>query len=137
MDDLRLWSRQEIGRMKLDLERLFDNFVADMGLPCCIHTSVKPYREGFIVRTVLPGVDAEHLRVIVDERRVTVEAEAVMEHGPHRTRRGISRTVSLPLPVDPDRVEAGFENEILEIKLPKRSPQGPRVIIPRAGRIAP
>ncbi len=131
MDDLKLWSRREIGRMKLDLERLFDDFAADLGLPCCVHTSVKSTDEGFVLRTMLPGIRPEDLSITVDERRVLVQAEMLLETGARHTLR---RSVTLPAPVDPERAEALYEEGVLEVKLPRRSPRRPRTLVIRIGR---
>ncbi len=137
MDDLKLWSRREIGRMQLDLERLFDDFTADLGLPCCSHTSVESTADAFVLRTVLPGIRPEDLSITVDEHRVQVQAVIQVDEQGRGVRRTMRRSVSLPAPVDPERAEAQYADGVLEIRLPRRSPRKPRILAIRIGRSEP
>lgn len=137
MDDLKLWSRREIGRMQLDLERLFDDFTADLGLPCCSHTSVESAADAFVLRTVLPGIRPGDIDITVEEHRVQVRVEMLVETGGRGSRRGLRRSVSLPAPVDPEKAEASYEDGVLEIRLPRRTPRQPRTLVIRIGRSEP
>jgi HSP20 family protein len=137
MDDLKLWSRREIGRMQLDLERLFEDFTADLGLPCCTNISVVSSEQGFVLRTVLPGIRPEDLRITVDEHRVQVQAVIQVDEQGRGVRRTMRRSVSLPAPVDPERAEAQYADGVLEIRLPRRFPRQPRILAIRVGRSEP
>ena len=137
MDDLKLWSRREIGRMQLDLERLFDDFTADLGLPCRTGISVASSEQGFVLRTVLPGIRPEDIDITVDEHRVRVRAVIQVDEQGRGMRRTLRRSVSLPAPVDPERAEAVYEEGVLEIRLPRRSPRQPRILAIRIGRSEP
>jgi HSP20 family protein len=92
-----------------------------------------------------PGVDPSALEISIDENVLTIagsisnvakstEAEGAtwflheMPHGEFR------RTLTLPVDVDADGVEATFENGILRLRLPKAEAAKPRQIKVRAGQ---
>lgn len=62
---------------------------------------------------------------------LTVRAEKKQErngerHGVHVSERAygtFQRSLPLPFPVDPDQVQANFENGVLQVTLPKTQPQ--------------
>ena len=136
MHDLRLWSSQEIGRMKRDLDRLFDDFATDLGLPAGApgeRVSVETTPDAYIIRAPMPHVAPADIRITAGPRRLAIEA--VMESQAHgrRTRRTLRRQVSLPAPVDPDRTEAVYDQGVLEVTLP-RIAATPRTIPVRTRR---
>ena len=82
------------------------------------------------VRTDLPGVSEADIDVSLDEDRLTIRAERRAEarserENVHMLERGVgvfTRSVRLPVAVDPDRVSARFEHGVLTVVLPKLQP---------------
>lgn len=88
----------------------------------------------------LPGMGRDDLEIFVTggnqltvqgQRKPCVDAQGVW----HRRERGFgkfSRTVTLPSDVDADKVEAGFENGVLLLTMPKAERSRPRRITVKA-----
>jgi HSP20 family protein len=84
----------------------------------------------------LPGVEFKDLEIYVSggneltlkgERKPAVPERGVW-HRQERTFGAFSRSLTLPFPVDPDKVEARLENGVLFVKLAKHEAAKPRKI---------
>ena len=62
------------------------------------------------------------------ERRQAEEAEHAGWHRRERPYGTFSRTIGLPFRVDPDRVQAKFENGVLEVEMQRPEADRPRKI---------
>jgi HSP20 family protein len=101
-------------------------------------------REAYTVKTALPGVDSENIRVNLEDNYLTIEAE-IPEHTVEREEDKIivremssgryARRVRLPQTVDGSKVEAQYQDGILTLTLPKVAEAQPRSIPVR--RITP
>jgi HSP20 family protein len=75
----------------------------------------------------LPGVKEQEIEVSLDDGRLTLRAEKKLERkdereNTHFTERSygvFQRSLQLPFQVDPDEVNAAFDNGVLTITLPK------------------
>nr|WP_294552094.1 Hsp20/alpha crystallin family protein [uncultured Rhodopila sp.] len=75
----------------------------------------------------LPGVKEQEIEVSLDDGRLTLRAEKKLERkdereNTHFTERSygvFQRSLQLPFQVDPDQVNAAFDNGVLTITLPK------------------
>src|SRR2546430_362664 len=84
-------------------------------------------QEAFHVEAELPGVRQDDLKVAVTQRNVLTisgerRAEPEVNVSWHRRERGFGRfqrVLTLPAPVDADRVEAKLEGGMLHLTLPK------------------
>lgn len=90
----------------------------------------------------LPGVRAEDVKLSVENNMLTIRGEKKQES---REERGqvrryersyglFERAFALPSTVDQDKIEARFENGILEISIPKSERARPREIPVSAGK---
>ncbi|HRL12418.1 MAG TPA: Hsp20/alpha crystallin family protein [Aggregatilineales bacterium] len=94
-------------------------------------------REAYTVKTALPGVDSENIRVNLEDNYLTIEAE-IPEHTVEREEDKIivremssgryARRVRLPQTVDGSKVEAQYQDGILTLTLPKVAEAQPRSI---------
>src|SRR5215207_6090602 len=81
----------------------------------------------FVLRADLPGMTQEDVKIELEDSTLTVSGERKSEHedkqeGYYRVERAFgsfSRSLTLPKGVDGDAVTAGFENGVLEIRIPK------------------
>lgn len=88
------------------------------------------------VEAELPGMKLENLEIFVTEgdqlsiqgERATTETETGVWHRRERGFGKFSRVIALPVPVDPDKVEARFEHGVLHVTLPKSEKARPRRI---------
>ena len=88
------------------------------------------------VRAELPGVNPQELEITMHEgnlilrgeRKIPTEEKNVNFHRRERESGFFRRVVSLPHPVNPDKVEASYKDGILTMKLAKPEEIKPRVI---------
>lgn len=95
----------------------------------------KRYDELIMIRTDthtylsdLPGVEKEDLDLSVSEGYLVISAERRKVHddetawGTHRIERAhgrVSRTLALPVDADLDGIQTGFQNGVLQLRIPK------------------
>jgi HSP20 family protein len=90
----------------------------------------------FVLRADLPGLSEEDVNIEVEDNVLTVSGERKAEHeerkeGYYRVERSsgsFSRSLTLPKGVDPESVKAGFENGVLEVRIPKPEQRKPRKV---------
>jgi HSP20 family protein len=93
-------------------------------------------QDSLLLTAELPGLDPEQLDLTVTSDRVTLRStqrSPKEENGSawHRRERPdgtFSRTITLPVEVDPQRVEATCEKGVLTLKLPRPEEHKPRKI---------
>jgi HSP20 family protein len=84
--------------------------------------------KAYEVEVEIPGISKENVKVAIDDRRVTIDAEEKREdvkEGENmiyaeRLARKFSRTFSLPSAVDDASAQARVENGVLHLTLPKK-----------------
>ncbi|HKX32143.1 MAG TPA: Hsp20/alpha crystallin family protein [Blastocatellia bacterium] len=84
----------------------------------------------------IPGVDKNDVKVNLENNQLTVTGERQLEHadrheGYHRVERSYGsfvRSFSLPNTIDPNRINAEYQNGLLRLSLPKRPESQPRAI---------
>ncbi|MDP2730958.1 MAG: Hsp20/alpha crystallin family protein [Dehalococcoidales bacterium] len=84
-------------------------------------------KDELVMRAELPGIHKEGIEISLESDCLTIKAEKKQEevsedatyYTCERCFGTYSRSVSLPFPIDGDRVSATFENGLLEIRLPK------------------
>jgi HSP20 family protein len=90
----------------------------------------------FVLRADLPGMTESDVEIELEDNVLTVSGERKAEHeekgeGFHRVERSFgrfSRSLTLPKGIDADAVTAGFENGVLEVRVPKPEQRKPRKI---------
>ena len=92
--------------------------------------------EHFTLKTMLPGIPAEKVDIEATTAQVTIKGEhkedAKVTEGA-RVREELrygkyERTVVLPAEIDPDKVEAVYENGLLTLMLPKAEVVKPKTV---------
>ena len=133
----------ELVSLRQAMDRLFeDSFVrprgwgmaAEMGggLPLDVTNSA----DALLVEAALPGVRPEDVEVTVEDGTLTIHAESKDEREEKQgeviiseIRRGsMSRTVTLPSGLEPDKATATFENGVLRLTFPRAEAVKPRQI---------
>ena len=97
--------------------------------------------EDAIVTVELPGVKPADINVSVEgdslkvwgERKTHEAAEGEHYHRRERYRGNFERTVEVPFRIDPKGVEAGYEDGVLKVRLPRAPEFRPRKIEVKAG----
>ncbi len=128
-----------------DVNRLFDEVVRGAGLPAAAQgeagmsgllapqMDVSETENEVRVTAELPGVNEQDIQVDLNDDLLTIRGEKKLErkeekenfHFVERSYGTFQRSLQLPFPTDPGKVEARFENGVLTVTLPKAA-QGNR-----------
>lgn len=123
-----------LGTLRNEVDDLFDRFFGDWplspGLPRGEYWPALDLAEDgnkLVVKAELPGIKPEEVELSVQDNTLTLagekkeESEEKKENFYHSERRygAFRRTIQLPTSVDPDKVEAKFNDGVLTVILPK------------------
>jgi HSP20 family protein len=126
-----------------EMNRLFDDALRGAGTPSgwqggsqgealmAPHMDVSETEKELRIQAELPGVNENDIELSLNEDILTIRAEKRQERkeereGVHFTERSFGtfqRALRLPFQVNPDQVQARFENGVLSVTLPKTQPQ--------------
>jgi HSP20 family protein len=89
--------------------------------------------EEYLVRVDLPGVKADDVNVEVNENVLSISGSRVADETKQaqlveRPYGSFVRTLTLPRGVDSDSIEAGYQDGVLELRIPKPAEQKPKKI---------
>jgi len=91
--------------------------------------------DDFVAVIELPGVDKAGLQVEAKENTIRVSGRKTIDYGAgasmHRRERvsGVfDRTISVPIEIDPDGIEAEYRDGVLALFIPRAESQKPRTI---------
>ena len=89
--------------------------------------------EDYLVKVDLPGVRADDVSVEVNDNVLSISgSRAADETGQaqlvERPYGSFVRTLTLPQGVDSDSIEAGYQDGVLELRIPKPAEQKPKTI---------
>jgi HSP20 family protein len=125
---------RELDTLQGDMNRLFDSFFGrrEMGPANAVRRWVPPMdlvetEDQLVLRTDLPGLERDDIEIEVKDNVLTISGERKAEHerkgeGFHRIERSFgrfSRSLGLPRGIDAKSMTAGFENGVLEVRMPK------------------
>jgi HSP20 family protein len=136
-----LWS--QLQNLQGEMNRLFERWGGPgNGLRPAGDPALNVWEEGehLLVEAELPGLDLKDLEIYVTggnqltlqgERKPPVSGKGAW-HRQERSFGRFVRTLTLPYPVDADKVEARLENGVLTVKLAKHESARPRKIAVKA-----
>lgn len=124
----------EMRRLQADVNRLFGN----PSRTAATFPAVNIYQndEALLLTAELPGLCEDQIELSVFDDEITISAsieENEQSSESHwyrqeRWRGSFSRTVGLPFRVNPDDVEARFQNGVLEVEVKRPESEKPRRI---------
>lgn len=129
-----------VSHMRWDWDRLFDRLLDDAWTPSLrspgMPVDLAETDETIRIRAEVPGIDPSDLDVSLTGDLLTLSAEKTDETPAEATGHRYSerhfgsyqRTIKLPCPVDPDKVEAAHKNGVVTITLEKAETVRPRRI---------
>jgi HSP20 family protein len=123
---------RELDSLQGDMNRLFDRFF-DSRAPNGTSRRWIPAMDlvetgdHLVLRGDLPGMTEDDVDIEIKDHVLTVSGERKAENeeqgeGYHRVERAFgsfSRSMTLPQGIDPEKVDAKFENGVLEVRVPK------------------
>jgi HSP20 family protein len=97
--------------------------------------------DDYVLRADLPGVSQGDVNIELDDNVLTISGERKAaneqrKEGYYRVERAFgrfSRSLTLPKGVDPEAVEAQFEDGVLEVRIPKPEQHKPRKVAINVG----
>lgn len=137
--------RTEMRRYRDPMERFFDSFLGgELSRPreeisnrrWMPPVDIRETEDTYEVHAELPGMKKDDIGITLENNALTLSGERRFEketdrdnyHRVERMYGDFSRTFTLPTAVDPDRIEAHFEDGILKVEIPKREEARPRRI---------
>ena len=121
--------------MERDMARVFRGYepvVVNQDYGFTPTTDVTENEKAYFVSVDLPGVKKENINVEVHEGilKISGERKSSTEREGYSERRygKFERSLSLPKDVDADKIEAHFENGVLELAIPKKEALKPKSI---------
>jgi HSP20 family protein len=122
-----------------EMNRLFDRWGTNTGLwgPAAFPAlNVWEESDQVLVEAELPGLDLKDLEIYVTGgnqltlkgERKPLAADKGVWHRRERSFGAFSRSLTLPFPVDPEKVEAKLDNGVLLVRLAKHESARPRKI---------
>jgi HSP20 family protein len=95
-----------------------------------------PDRQQYVVEAALPGLKPEDIQITAEGDTLTIrtskKTEEKVEKGNYVRREfymgEMSRSVTLPTSIDPNKVDASYENGILSVRIPKAQGAQPKQI---------
>ena len=131
------------------MNRLFDESLAltrseggERGRMLFVPVDVVEEGDSYVISAELPGVKPEDIDISVTGNTLTIKGEmgdTIEQEGEryhYRERRygSFQRSVRLPNTLDTDKVEASFENGVLNISIPKQPQAQPKQITIKVGK---
>ncbi len=122
---------RELEALRREMERVFDTFLAERGLEgefvWTPPLEVKETDDRYIVRMDIPGVNKKDIKIEVTDNTLIVSGERKEEKEEKEAsyyRREIAygsfyRAIQLPSDIDPEKINAKYENGVLVIEIPK------------------
>ncbi len=135
----------DFDRLRQEVSRLFDTFSAPApAFASRVYPSINITEDdsNYYLRAELPGVKSEDLELTVVENRVSIRGERKIDSGKEsadydrreREEGVFRRTVSLPMEVVSNKVNAEMKEGILKVTLPKQEEAKPRKVEIKATR---
>jgi len=130
---------RDMDRLQREMNRLFEDYYPanrTRRAPSYPALNVWSSEDGLVVTAEVPGIRSEDIDISVVGDTLTLsgtrKADELTENGRyHRQERGnggFHRALQLPFPVDVAKVEAAFQNGVLNIRLPRAEEMKPRKI---------
>jgi HSP20 family protein len=132
----------ELNRLRREIDRLFEEPFGFLAPSTSFFEGWTPAvdiyedKDKFTVRAELPGMKKEDISVSLDGDTLTISGERKQEEEKkegeeYRTERffgRFQRSITLPAPVQTDKIEASYKDGILTITLPKAEEAKPKQI---------
>ncbi|MBN1406766.1 MAG: Hsp20/alpha crystallin family protein [Calditrichaceae bacterium] len=133
---------RSIFSLKSDMDRLFDNFFTDRPGQLQSYSDMTPIvdveetDQAFLITAEVPGIKKDDIKITFENNYLTISGEKKVEkdrkdknfHHMERSFGKFSRTLGIPAGVMLDKIEAEYDQGILNIKIPKAEEAKPKQI---------
>jgi len=143
MPELIVWKNKRMDKLRKEMDRICTRVCDEFGIPLFLETAaelpaidVSETEDSVILRAEVPDIDPEDLDISITDDTLRIKGETRQEFveesgGVQRTEKrygSFSRTLQLPCKIDLDDVKATYSEGILNIVMPKCSPEEAREI---------
>jgi len=144
MADIMEWKPfREVARLRREMDRLWEEFFGPgrralepftpMWAPA---VDVAESADKVTIKAEVPGIDVKDLEIslvgdlltIKGEKKAEKEEKGESYHLVERSYGSFSRSIRLPAPVDPDKIEATYKDGVLTVTCPKKEEVKPKAI---------
>jgi len=135
---------RDVMTLREAMDRLFEeSFVpsstSDGGRVGALDVDLREQPDAYVLTASVPGVEPDEIDISVTENTVSISAETQRTDERkddrmilrERVYGRFARTLQLPTEIDPDKVEAQFQNGVLTLRMPKGEASRPRKIEPK------
>ena len=136
----------ELEQMKREMERIWDRFSSELSTSALERDwtpslDLWETPDGLVAEVEVPGINPDEINISVTPDLLTLTGEKKQEaggqennyHVMERTYGRFNRSIPLPTPVSPDRVEARYKDGILKITMVKsKTIKGKRIEVKTA-----
>ena len=144
MSELTLWKKQELDKLRKDMDHLFRRFRRGFGIPRTLLDAAESFSTEFsesanmlVLSTILPGIKPEDIEISVTDDTLNLKAETREDsvdqdknfQSIEKSSRSFSRSISLPCRIIAEEVKATYKDNTLRIELPKCKPKKVRGVI--------
>lgn len=148
MTNLTRWNpTREMLSLRRAMDRMFEDFYGnqdtdwDQAITWSLPLDVVENEGEYLVKASIPGMNPDDLEITYDNNVLTIRGEIKSEeekkgeryHMRERRYGSFSRSISLPTTVNPDGIQASYENGVLNLHLPKTEDVKPRKIAVQGG----
>ena len=133
---------REMMNLRNEMDRMFDEALNEPRLRWQNATNwglaldVAEQDDTFIIKASVPGVQPDDLDITISDNVLTIKGELLEDqtidqetyHLRERRFGSFSRSVTLPVPVNSDEIEAVYEHGVLTLQVPKAEELKPRRI---------
>ncbi len=133
---------REMLNMRREMDRLFDNFFEtsptawDTPTSWGLAVDVSENDDAFVIKASVPGVNPDDIEVTLSDNALTIKGESKSDiekedekyHLRERRYGSFARTLTLPVTLKAEAIEATHENGVLTLTLPKAEEIKPRRI---------
>ena len=129
---------REMAAMQNAMDRMFEDTWRNLSATenALLAIDVHEDADGYTLLANVPGVDPDDIDVTMQEGAISISidipqpevAEGARLHTQERPFGTFTRTLRLPRAVDPNAIEADYENGVLTLTLPKTADAQPRQI---------
>jgi len=142
MSVVRWNPERSIFSLKSDMDRLFDNFFTDRTSQLQSYSDITPIvdveetDQEFLISVEIPGIKKDDIKITFENNYLTISGEKKIKkdvkkenfHHMERSYGKFSRTLAIPAGVKLDKIEAEYEQGVLNIKVPKAEEAKPKQI---------
>ena len=137
----------EFARMQRDLEEMADRFFGDLVPGSIANDAFAPPVDVMecgnevVLRADLPGLEQKDIQIEVQDSTLTLRGERKDEHHVHndnfrwseRWEGAFMRSIPIPAGVDTGKIQAKFNNGVLEVHMPKKPEAAAKKIEVKSG----